>query len=85
MVAKIEAKHVFVSLTCFWILWLYTEVTEYFSRADFAHEVSHFMNEGGRNTSSMGYSLCKRIEHLEAEHHSVKGESCEKIYNVDRE
>jgi len=85
MEGKIEVKHVFILLTCFWVVWLYSEISAHYLREDLDHNMIHFMQQGGRNTNEMGYRLCKRVAHLELEHHNLKGESCEKIYHRDNE
>ena len=77
---NLTSKHIFISLIIFWVAWLYTEVSEFRSRAAFTHNVENFMTKGARNTAQMGYDLCKRIEHLEQNHHSTKSRPCEDIY-----
>ena len=49
----------------FWLAWLYTEVTEYFSRDAFTEEVVDFMHRGDRFTSDDGARLEKKIAELE--------------------
>ena len=78
---EIVPAHVFFLLFLFWSVWLYTEVTEYFERDEFNHEVSDFMNKGDRNTKEMGLSLCQHIRALEE--NSESPIDCEKIYSLE--
>ena len=42
-------------------------------------ELNKFMNKGGRNTSAMGISLCKRVNSLEA-NQGLEPVNCDEIY-----
>ena len=45
------------------------------------NKVESFMNHGARNTAQQGYALCKRIAHLEREHHNyVHDVDCYELY-----
>ena len=41
--------------------WLYTEIIEYFNRAEFVREVNEFMHRGDRFTSEDGERLEREI------------------------
>lgn len=44
---------------------------------------NEFMDAGPRNTAAHGYALCKRIYHLESEHHRSRNDlTCAEIYKV---
>jgi len=50
-------------------------------------ELEVFMNQGGRNTSDMGYRLCMRVKDLEDTHEPpiTYAETCQDIYLVPHE
>jgi len=73
---KIEPKHIFLLLAIFWGAWVWTEVSEYYSRAAHEDKVDAFMNRGDRFTKERGDELearVKKIEELEGiEHGSIE-------------
>lgn len=71
---QIESKHVFFLLLLFWVAWLYTEVTEYYSRDTFTAEVTEFMYRGDRFTKDDGDALKMKILSLEEQLSEIKGE-----------
>ena len=64
-VSDVNPMHVFALLFCFWVMWLYTEISEYHSRSVFNDEVNRFMTRGDRFTAQDGEKLRRRIEALE--------------------
>ena len=70
--AEVRPFHVFSLVGLFLILWIWTEVTEYFDREAYKREVNAFMKKtepfmakGDRFTSEEGADLEARIEALE--------------------
>lgn len=72
----VRSNLILTLLTIFILMWTYTEVSEYFERENFTHEVTDFMYKGDRFTSEDGDRLCTRVRHLELEHHQYDGGDC---------
>lgn len=55
----------------------------------FSEDVREFMKAGGRNTSTHGLALCKRLRDIEIEYHShhdhpFEPANCEEIYAAEQ-
>lgn len=64
----------FFLLLLFWVAWLYTEVTEHYSRDTFTAEVTEFMYRGDRFTKDDGIELQMKVLSLEEQIAEIKGE-----------
>ena len=75
MLRRLTPNHVFVLLSVFWGMWLYTEITEYLKRTEFHEDVENFIEDDVRE-DALWHELCLRVEHLEAQHHDTVGDTC---------
>lgn len=62
---------VFWLLLAFILSWAGSEVLDSIQREKQAHKVNDFIAAGARFTAGDGYRLCKRIQHLERQHHAI--------------
>ena len=67
MTRAIRPVHVFGLLAIFWMMWFYTEWTEFNERESFKHRVDTFISNGDRFTAEDGKKLEARIKALEAD------------------
>ena len=61
---------VFYLFIAFLASWVLSEAIDIWQRQTRLSEMQSFMQAGARFTAEDGYRLCKRIQHLELQHHT---------------
>lgn len=65
----IRTEVAFWLFMAFLLSWVLSEAIETWQRQGHTQEIENFINAGARFTAEDGYKLCKRVQHLERQHH----------------